>query len=852
MTRRSLNTIVLALLAGQAAALSIETVSGMAWMPAQVMKGVAGLAILHSVPGLYVAAFLIGRRRIGLGAFGLATVGLNFVCVILVSTVIKLCGFVVTPWTFWVGVALASLGLAILTAVRECDVEVTLPRPDRKWAAALACAAITLYVLTAHRPIPLSEDDFLTPDYQWRLAQIEPQAPLPASMYQVFVGRNAWYIFDGKGLRPGDTLKGDLSRTDRLRWLARTTGECLLTLKQGDEVLSAHYFHPPFDIATHPRNYPPNTQLIDVVVPDRDKGRHFTAELRAVHPDCRISYDDLTGLPKEEILRRVRSRYAIWDIGDVREQFSLARNLRNHLLPYAYSYDGTVFDGGGYTITHLPLRSYVGMAALVLMGDRMTSFLVVWIGQLCIIFLIVHGLVCMGGRGRDGLGLVCALLSVLAYATLIRPNIEGACLRTTSVITVLGMAYWLLWRSHGAGTPSREALPGFQKRGSASLQNCSADVESSVPRPLWPAVLFGCLCCLTKVGLMALPALLFFHAVLTQSIGKRVRAGLALVGGSLIGIALVAMAVGKIAGVWDAWWTTFLSASFLGKFSIALTALTDVPPSGDFVRLGAHPWLSFLAAIGDFTWWALLGSCFLPLAIFVRRDRPAMVLLLTGLFCYAVVVVSDPSLIIPNTYCSHYFTRVAGVVNLLAVSGLRCLALAPRRRWHVLWLALGIAALPLAARAHWRQDRALEQYPWHGAMYRASVIDFLKRRALDHISNRRATEARDDCYKMRLVDKTYLPTAILWAKCDQLEGKWPSAAEHYEIALSRPAELDTAREYLGGCLNAAYCYTQLGKSDRATHWLTKATGAEGFAESGLAPEAEMVRRVIDAMPERRR
>ena len=816
------------------------------------MKGVVGLIVLHSVPGVYLAAILLGRRSVGLGAFGLATVGLNFVCVILVSTAIKLCGFVVTPWAFWVGIALATFGSAILTRARKCDVEIALPKPRGLWPVAMGCAGIGLYVLTAHRPIPLCEDDFLTPDYQWRLAQLKPLAPRPASMYEVSIGRNAWYIFDGKGLRPENALRGELWRTDRLRWFARTTGECLLTLKQDDKVLSTHYFHPPFDIATHPRNYPPNTQLIDVVVPEGDRERHFTAELRAVHPDCRISYDDLSGVPKEEAVRRVRSRYAIWDIGDVREQLSLARNLRDHLLPYAYSYDGTVFDDGGYTITHLPLRSYVGMAALVLMGDRMTSFLVVWIGQLCIIFLIVHGLTCTGNRGRDRLGLVCALLSVLAYATLIRPNIEGACLRTTSVIVVLGMAYWLLWRRHGTEPPSREALPGFQKRGSASLRDCPPEVESSAPKPLWPAILFGCLCCLTKVGLMALPALLFFHAVLTQSIGRRVRVGLVLVGGSLIGIAVVAMAVGKLAGVWDTWWTTFLSASFLGKFSIALTALTDEPPSGDFVRLGGHPWHSFLTAIGDFTWWTLVGSCFLPLAVFVRRDRPALVLLLTGLFCYAVVVVSDPSLIIPNVYCSHYFTRVAGVINLLAIGGLRGLALAPRRRWHVLWLVLAIAALPLAAREHRRQDAALEQYPWHGAMYKASVIDFLKRRALEHISHRRATEARDDCYKMRLVDGTYLPTAILWAKCDQLEGKWASAAEHYEVALSRPAELDTVREYVEGCLNAAYCYTKLSKADRATHWLTGATGAEGFAGSGLASEAEMVRRTIDAMSSRSR
>lgn len=827
MNRRSLHVVTFSLLACHALGLGLESGAGFAWAAGQGVKAFTGLTILHLVPGIYLAALLFRGRGVGLGAFGLAAVGLNFAYVIAMSTALKLCGFTVTPWAYWAGTTLTAAGLAVALEFCCADIDEAPSHPRQAWPLALGCVAIALYVLAAHRPIPWSEDDFLTPDFHCRLARLEPSDrktvtpangnphEIPGILYRGSATRTA---SGALVFRPGS--REIQVAGARVLWLASATHECLLTLKRGDKLLSTHYFHPPFDITRHPRNYPPNTQLVDVSLPRGSAGTSVTVAVRSAQPQCELRFHDLTDIPPEKLRAYVRRRFAIWDIGDVREQLSLARNLRDHLLPFSYSYDGTVFDRGGYTITHLPLRSYVGMAALVLMGDRMSSFFVVWVGQLCVIFLLTYALARSHRVRPSGLAAACALLPVLAYATLVRPNVEGACLRTTSIVVLLGAAYWLFWRS-------------------------DADGER---RPVWPVVLFGCLCCLTKLGVMALPALLCFHVLISGSGRSRIRVALALSGGTLLALALVTVGIGKALGVWDAWWATFLGGSFLGKFSIAITALTGVDPSRDFVRLGQHPWSRFLQAIGDFSWWTLLGSCFLPLAVCLRRDRQALVLLLTGAFAYVVVAISDPSLIVPNVYCSHYFTRVAGVVNLLAVGGLRCLWLHERpRRWHVIALVLGIAALPLAAREHQRQDAALERYPWHGAMYKAAVIDFLKRRATSQIGRGEIRGARDDCYKMRAVDETYLPTALLWAKCEQAEGKLATAVEFYEVALRRPRELDSTREFIDGCLNAALCYVKLGSAERARHWLGQSTSAKGFEATGLAGQAQAIRKAIAAI-----
>ncbi len=774
---------------------------------ADALRVVAGLAILHLVPGVYIAALMLRETR--LGPFTLATVGINYACVIVLSTAVKLCGQVVTPWSYLAAAAIASAALAALVQARRGRLA-RVQRPGRGlWLTVAAGPAIVGYVFLAHPTIPGSPDDFLTPDFLYRLAKL---APTPARANEKHAPikpfRGVWYVWnEGTDLAPGESLEIE-TYGGRVRWLVRATRECYVTFKRGDKLLGAYYFPPPFDIKRHPHNYPPNTQLIDLPVPPGTE--RLTVGLQAADPACRLSILDLTGLPPEEVQARVRKRYAIWDIGDVREQLSLARNLRDHVLPFTYSYDGTIFDGGGYTITHLPLRSYVGMAAFVLLGDRMASFLFVWLVQLWIVFAITCGL----ARVRGPWQTLCALLPVLAYATLVRPNIEGACLRTTSIVVLLGFAYFLLNRGTPNGRTPNTAL----------------------------LILFAALCCLTKVGLMALPVLLFAHVFSTRAAGRRLFAALGLTAGAVAAAGLAAFAVGQATGVWDAWWRTLLGGSFAGKFSIVLTLLADVPASGEFARLGVRPWAAFLRAVCDYTWWTAIGSCLLPAAVVLKRDRVAGCLLFAGGVVYLICAASDPTLIIPNTYSSHYFTRVAGVANLLAAGGLRCLCLANvRRRWMAVWIAIGALMLPLAKYEHHRQDKALEAHPWHGAMYKAAVIDSLKREAIRDLGRGRIALARNTCHKMMLVDRTYLPTALLLANCDQAEGKWQAAAKQYEQGLARPWELDDAGEFARNALNAAQCYLRLGNRGRAQYWLDKAAATEGFDRMGLQDQAAAIR-----------
>ena len=816
---KRLHVFALLALVAHAAAMGLERVVGGAW----VLRAVSGFALIHGLPGLYVAGLLLGRRPVTWGVLALAGVGVNFAAVIVLTTLIKLAGQPVSPLSLWLAIAATTAGAGIVAQRTGRFPQVERSRSRLGWLLGAGCAGIAAYVLLAQRPIPMDEDHFLTPDFQWRLARLDDGDEPARRDLRVSldpgrqVGPAVWTVGPGRAVyrvsAPGPRV--------RVRWLLHASQECRVAVELPStpgQRLSDHYFHPPFSITRHPHNYPPASDLAAFDLPLTAGAGQVHVSVRSSRPDCVVTLHDLTGKSKREAVAYVRGRFAIWDIGDVREQLSLARNLRTHVLPFSYSYGGTTFGRGGYTLTHLPLRSYVGMAALVLMGDSMSSFLVVWVGQLGIIFLLTVGVALPRGSRCPGVVVLGAALSVLVYATLVRANVEGACLRTTSVVVVLGAAYWLL-------SPSDPRQNGW---------------------PRWLPCLFAALCLLTKVGLMALPALLAAHGLLRASGRGRVRTALALSGGALAAAGIAVYVMGQALGVWDVWWATLMGGSFLGKFSIAVTALTDAPPSQDFVRLGQGPLRSFAGAFADVTWWVLLGSCAFPLAALCRRDRPALVLLAAGLFGYGVVALSDPSLIIPNVYCSHYFTRVAGVVNLLAAGGLRCIGLGRRGAGTAWWLALALTAIPLAAHEHHRQDAALERYPWHRAMYRAAVIDYLKHRAADHLRQGRILEARDECYKMRLVDESYLPTAVLWANCDQAEGKWASAAKHYEIALRRPGELDDAFELIASALNAAFCYAKLGNVERGRHWLAQATGTEGFAACGLAAQADQIRRAIDA------
>ncbi len=765
----------------------------------------AGLALMHLVPGAYAAALLAAEW--GAGEFLLAAAGFSYAGILALSTAIKLAGLEVTPWSYWTAAAAASLALGGVLERRRVPLRIAWPgRAQAGWAVAGA-ALVAAYVLAAHRFIPLSEDDFLTPDFHWRLARapatVGGRVEFPPQAKRL--GPRRWEL--GPGTYRVRVTGG------RLLWLVRATREAALAFERQGKVVAALYFHPPFQLGRCPHNYPPNTQLADVKLPAAGP-TEVVVEVQMPARGGALRIDDLTGLSREQVRNYVARRYAIWDIGDVREQLCLARNLRDHLLPFTYSYDGTVFDGGGYTIAHLPLRPYVGMAALVLLGDDMGSFLAVWLTQLWLIYLLTLAL----ARPRGAWGALLAAAPALAYATLVRPNIEGACLRTASIVAVLGAAYWL-FRAPGEGLSARA-------------------------RRLLLA-LFVALGLMTKVGLMSLPALLFAWGVSSPRAGRRVLLGFGLALGALLAAAGAAAVVGLAAGAWPRWWATLLGGSFVGKFSVLLSLTADAPPSQDFVRLGAEPWRAYLSAVRDYTWWTLLGSCFLPLAAFARRDRAAACLLAAGGAGYLIAAASDPSLIIPGVYCSHYFTRVAGVVNLLAAGGLRCLWLKPPRpRALLAWTAAAALALPLAAHEHTRQDRALEAHPWHGALYRAAVVDFLKREAERALAKGRTDLARNAASKMMLVDPSYLPTALVLANCDQAEGKWAAALKNYEQGLARPWEADSPEEFARNALNAAECCLRLKRRRRARFWLEKARATPGFERMGLAGRAAAVERAL--------
>ncbi|HPQ66812.1 MAG TPA: hypothetical protein PLI51_08810 [bacterium] len=242
--------------------------------------------------------------------------------------------------------------------------------------------------------------------------------------------------------------------------------EMLLEISVNGRESYFRYFPPPYSQGTEPRNFPPGKAAVlarprflpgenQILFSFRDgRGRLFPRPPR-------VEVLNASDLPGTELARVFASRWLFADTGDIREQLDLARSLRTSPLPRTSSYNGSLFDGGGVTVEHLPFPFLQKAVVLDLWVDGIRSFQLLSWGFST---LILAGWLALaaagGGRGRDYL--VAAAGGLFLYLSLhfIRYRID-------TPYVGLGLGAALIWVA--AGLAKRDYPAAFAWAAAAVL-----------------------------------------------------------------------------------------------------------------------------------------------------------------------------------------------------------------------------------------------------------------------------------------------------------------------------------------------------------------------------------------------
>ena len=621
--------------------------TGLAW----AAKSVFGTLMLLWLPGLPLAYLLLRKPRVRWLDLGAASLLLGLTASIALTAAAKA---FVSPLTTGIYLALV-LGLSIVllpvAASRMRRTRVVKPAWTAVAATSVGCLVVVLYPLLGAKLRLVDGGRYWPIDLYARVAGMEfGEGRCPASLaFEDERGADpgpSWEV-TGKG---GTLVVGNegVARTLALRLLVEAQGEAKLELWQDGLQLRSFYVHPRFELPIHPRNYPPSNFLIDepIVVP-RD-GTRIAVKLipwpKPGHPVCATIVD--AGVPtRDEFWRCFRQRYLAAPTGDTREQISLARSLIDRAFPYSYSFRGSVFGGGGYTISNLPAPYYVYSFALLAFGDSSLSLHVLYLAEVLALYLIVTALMRVSLRGARWRAQLVAVFPVLTYVTLMRFMVESLYVHTLLTLLVLIAAHFAL-------------------RGQRWLFGL--------------AVAFAIL---TKGGIVLVSLLLLGATLVRNRRGLRVRALWTTACVSMcVAVSLLAVA-GLATGSLSSWWDLAKGSDYGGRFTCLGRALAHFDATA-LQRLGS--------ASFDLTLRVLLASCVLPTFMLLRRDRAGQWLFAVGLAFHLVVCLSDTvwHRVQSDVHPLNYFTPTA---LLWAIAGGRALLSGGVGRRH-LWIAVSALA----------------------------------------------------------------------------------------------------------------------------------------------------------------
>ncbi len=646
-----------------------------------LVGGVGAIGIVFFLPGVFLPPLFFPRRRLDFFSYLSWAVGLNWLFWLLATTAIKALGGSVSRAGLLAVLLPASLIAALIAYPRRKSSPAT--KPPKKllilWGAIMG--GLLLFALLRFQPFLTTIDRFWPNRYHQVLADLESENTDPPAVEWKAAGTagepvSEWTLINPAG-RP-------VSFPLLFFFDGREEMEVELTFN--GETLYENYFPPPYEITASPRNYPPAKDHFAgrVLLPPGESNlslRFLTAGGVEFDRPPRIAVRNYSRLERGELRKAFASECLIGDTGDLREQLNLARNLKTKIIPYTYSYNGALFDGGGYTIEHPPFPFFLKMMVLVLWEDSLRSFQLLFWGLLAFLVYVLLAIVTEEADGRLLLPGVLVGVVLALYLLLVRYRIDTPYISTTLSLVVLLALFHL---SH--------------RRTFLFL--------------LW--AVFAVLC---KGGgaFIFLGLLAFALAFRDWKYPLKAAAATAAIG--LLALAPTFLATFRSAS--PEAWAVLLTGNYGHRFAPLRALIGGSLPAGRFLGESA---LRYLWLVGA-------GSIFTALLWFLRKRPRDVFLILAAVFSFFLVALSKPSLIAAGYY-GHRMSYLAPVTFLVFAGGVSLLARSRgpgRKKLAVLVILLAVpafASVPVVLRPY---RRALA-----GASGKISprtpVIDFLLRR----------------------------------------------------------------------------------------------------------------------------
>ena len=577
-------------------------------------------------------------------------------------------------------------------------------------------------------------------------------------------------------------LPGGLPREATVTFLIKGGNDSVLTLSANGQAIFRTYMQPPLESEDLIRNYPPAIKIVSekvILVPGENRIRFSMTDMPYRVPGrAELLVYNFSHLEGHEMRTLVRRLFYVTDIGDSNEQLELARSLKKYLYHHVNSFAGGFYDGGGYTITHLPLASFYSLFSLVLLGDELSSIRYLFLGTLCLLYLVQFHLLRRGGKSPSWMAATISLLGILIYVLLIFPMHEEISIRTIYVILLLLSIHFL-------------------------------------NQKIYPAVAVSMLLLLlTKLGWISLPciviAYLFVHRKSTINFLRKSIYAVLL----FFAILLILGVVLKAAGLWEMWGQILLTDSYFKKYSI-LMSLFGIDREFVFNLFGNSPYRALFQGILIYSLLISAASFGLAFLGFFRNNREGLIYSLTGLFLFFLLAISDPTISYQPYAFVHRLSRSVGVYNLFLIGGgIFLISQLSSRTWITKVLTLAV----LAVIGYWGTTvhsshvfAVFSDYgPAHAHDRRKAIVNVLMRRLNREIGAQGDfREIKILSKKGLLVDPEHGPFWYALGKCSMNNGEYEKALEQFTKAT------ESMPEFYSLYFDLANTLTRLGRLQEA-------------------------------------
>lgn len=392
-------------------------------------KIISGLTVLFFIPGAVIAILLEKKALVKASILLLKSLAINIAFLICVTTVTKLSGFSVTQNNLIIEIIAASL--VFLSILK--NKKVTVENDFKKTSPAIYIAVILLLgflFIYFGEDLKKSENDFL-PDTTFEKFTREDFKALDylSADYGGGLSRLAEKRFklEDKEAEVKYYNHSLHSVKVNIRYLIQNFADtkAVFIIKKDNEIILRQDIPSRFIIGKNARNYEANSFLVSkaiVLSPGASKIRlsidnyPFSTEGEGAG----LVINDLTNLGRKQALKFVQKYYSIGDTGDRQEIIEAAENFKDHLFTFTYSFDGDRFDKGGYTVSTMPLDSYLVMLNSLILGGGLQGLNYFRIGCLVLMFIFIVNISCQSCKNSQDISLsvILCLLTMLIYSFL--------------------------------------------------------------------------------------------------------------------------------------------------------------------------------------------------------------------------------------------------------------------------------------------------------------------------------------------------------------------------------------------------------------------------------------------------